>query len=1852
MTHGHSGQVDVAAGDAWNLGTFAADAGDFQELRSELAPGARVDLYACNVAAGVAGQAFVNQLSAATGAVISASDDVVGTAPGGDFNWEYVTKSVPRPADLLSVERLSKLDAFALDDAYEYNDSFFYATPLGSFSSGGRNTWSNLSILHDNPFTSYDGYTDYDYYDFALNQTGKAGDFVQIAFNNQNGYYSSDAQLFLYLYNSSFVQIGSAQAVGDSEAVSLQGLAAGTYYILVDGLDIYTTNNNYSLEISTQPLGYSPTQILDAYGFDQNGVNQITFANGTVPGDGKGQTIAILDAGYDPGFLDTTDPNYNNSDLAIFDRTFGLPDPQTFKQINNLGLSEDPTTIGETSLDVEWAHAIAPEANILLFDFGSGGSGLTGLMDEVQYVTTNYPGVSVVSISYGEGEYALDQQEWYETGFDSYFQKAGMTFVVASGDTGAYGDDPNGDPYGFTPAWPAASPDVLAVGGTNLSINADNTYGSEIGWGHGPDNPLYPTLGSGPQGGSGGGVSAYEPEPNWQQQVLPQGIDFIDGRAVPDVSWNADYATALPVYYSNVCTHGSDSVGWTAWGGTSIAAPQWAGLLAIVNQGRAQAIQPALTGYTETLPALYNLANNSTTYARDFHDITSGNNGYPAGTGYDLVTGLGTPIANNLVPDLVNYESQLVVTSEPQSSVTAGSPLINFTVKVEDGFNDVVTSYNGLVKVALANNPGGSTFNPITMTAHNGVATFSGLALNKVSTGYTFTATADSLTPTTTTTITVTPAAVSQLVITAQPPQPPGSVAVGVPFGLTIAAEDQYNNVNPTYATSVTIALLNNPGQSTLSGTLTVNPVNGVATFSGLTLNNIGNGYTIQATSGSLTVTTNPFNVTARPTFVWANPAGGDWNTPSNWTGGVVPGMNDNAVIPDSFGSITVTYSSGTSEIHSLTDAETLQISGGSFQIDVASTANNITQTGGTLTGAGDLTVSGTYAWSGGTQSGTGSTILAPGAQMNISGSVTAGRAIDDTAAGAAINWTGGTVAGTLNNPGQLTINTTTAYAHLAGTLNNTGTIIWTGGTYLVLYFDGGTLNNQSGGTVNSQVDNTFYLNSGSPQIMNAGTFEKTGGTGTTSITVPFSNSGAVQVQTGTISFNTTVSVSAGASFSGGGTLLISGGTLSINGAASAASLTQVGGTLNGAGNLTVSGTYAWSGGTQSGTGSTILAAGAQMNISGSVTAGRAIDDTAAGAAINWTGGTIAGTLNNPGQLTINTTTAYAHLAGTLNNTGTIIWTGGTYLVLYFDGGTLNNQSGGTVNSQVDNTFYLNSGSPQIMNAGTFEKTGGTGTTSITVPFSNSGAVQVQTGTISFSTTVTVSAGASFSGGGTLLISGGTLSINGAASAASLTQVGGTLNGAGNLTVSGTYAWSGGTQSGTGSTILAAGAQMNISGSVTAGRAIDDTAAGAAINWSGGTIAGTLNNPGQLTINTTAYAHLAGTLNNTGTIIWTGGTYLVLYFDGGTLNNQSGGTVNSQVDNTFYLNSGSPQIMNAGTFEKTGGTGTTSITVPFNNSGTVQVQTGTISLADGGTQSGNFHTNSSTSLLFAGGTHTLGAGTSFTGAGTAGVTAGTVSVDAAVAATNFSQSGGTLQGSSNLTVSGTYAWSGGTQSGTGSTILAPGAQMNISGSVTAGRAIDDTAAGAAINWTGGTVAGTLNNPGQLTINTTAYAHLAGTLNNTGTIIWTGGTYLVLYFDGGTLNNQSGGTVNSQVDNTFYLNSGSPQIMNAGTFEKTGGTGTTSITVPFSNSGAVQVQTGTISFSTTVTVSAGASFSGGGTLLISGGTLSINGAASAASLTQVGGTLNGAGNLTVSGTYAWSGGTQSGTGSTILAAGAR
>ena len=162
---------------------------------------------------------------------------------------------------------------------------------------------------------------------------------------------------------------------------------------------------------------------------------------------------------------------------------------------------------------------------------------------------------------------------------------------------------------------------MLSVGGTSLSIDSAGNYIGEVGW-------------SNSNGATGGGPSAIEPEPGFQE-----GVQSTGARGTPDVALDADPNTGVYVYDSYY--YG----GWLQVGGTSLAAPVWAGLISIANQGRAANKLNTLSN----VPAdLYSLP------ASDFHDVTSGNNGYAAGPGYDFVTGLGTPKANVLVPALAS----------------------------------------------------------------------------------------------------------------------------------------------------------------------------------------------------------------------------------------------------------------------------------------------------------------------------------------------------------------------------------------------------------------------------------------------------------------------------------------------------------------------------------------------------------------------------------------------------------------------------------------------------------------------------------------------------------------------------------------------------------------------------------------------------------------------------------------------------------------------------------------------------------------------------------------------------------------------------------------------------------------------------------------------------------------------------------------------------------------------------------------------------------------------------------------------------------------------------------------------
>lgn len=337
---------------------------------------------------------------------------------------------------------------------------------------------------------------------------------------------------------------------------------------------------------STYQNGYAPSQVKTAYG-----VNQLSYT-------GAGETIAIVDAYGSPSI---------QNDLAAFDKQFGLSAANlTIAYPDGAPKRSNSGWALETSLDVEWAHALAPGANIMLVVANSAST--TALVDAINYATSH--GAQVVSNSWGGSEFSS------EASYDTDFQHAGVVYTASAGDSGAGVE------------WPAASPYVLSVGGTALTINSNGSYGGESAW-----------------SSSGGGTSAYESLPSYQTNWSSV---IGSGRGVPDIAWDADPSTGVAVYDT---TRDQGQAGWFEVGGTSVGAPSWAAMIALADQGRTSPLSNS-----DVMTQLYNLAGttNSSGYTTNFHDVTSGSNGNSALAGYDLVTGIGSPQINNLIPALVS----------------------------------------------------------------------------------------------------------------------------------------------------------------------------------------------------------------------------------------------------------------------------------------------------------------------------------------------------------------------------------------------------------------------------------------------------------------------------------------------------------------------------------------------------------------------------------------------------------------------------------------------------------------------------------------------------------------------------------------------------------------------------------------------------------------------------------------------------------------------------------------------------------------------------------------------------------------------------------------------------------------------------------------------------------------------------------------------------------------------------------------------------------------------------------------------------------------------------------------------
>ena len=307
------------------------------------------------------------------------------------------------------------------------------------------------------------------------------------------------------------------------------------------------------------------------------------------------------------GIIAIVDPYHYataQNDFDTFSRQFGLPastdtvcngSQPCFRMVYATG-SKPHKNCGwnqEAALDIEWAHAMAPRAQIVLVEAASNR--LTDLFQAVDVATRiiqsdSNMGAGEVSMSWSSSEFSTEAQ------FDSHFTNTGVVYLGASGDRGGV----NG--------YPSVSPDVVSAGGTTVNRDSAGTFLSETAW-----------------SGSGGGPSSYESRPSYQNAIVA-----IVGsqRGAPDFSFDSDPASGVSVYDSTRCSGGS---GWLVFGGTSVAAPSLAGIVNLSSHFYGNSGIELSTIYS-------NLGNSS-----DFRDITSGDAGsFSAGPGWDFVTGVGS----------------------------------------------------------------------------------------------------------------------------------------------------------------------------------------------------------------------------------------------------------------------------------------------------------------------------------------------------------------------------------------------------------------------------------------------------------------------------------------------------------------------------------------------------------------------------------------------------------------------------------------------------------------------------------------------------------------------------------------------------------------------------------------------------------------------------------------------------------------------------------------------------------------------------------------------------------------------------------------------------------------------------------------------------------------------------------------------------------------------------------------------------------------------------------------------------------------------------------------------------------
>ena len=928
----------------------------------------------------------------------------------------------------------------------------------------------------------------------------------------------------------------------------------------------------------------------------------------------------------------------------------------------------------------------------------------------------------------------------------------------------------------------------------------------------------------------------------------------------------------------------------------------------------------------------------------------------------------------------------------------------------------------------------------------------------------------------------------------------------------------------------------------------------------------------------------------------WINRAGGDWNVAVNWDTHTVPkGGNAVVAIPTS---CVISNNAGAALSQLFYNSPLC-----------------------TIAGSGSFAMAGLFNWQAGAFNGSGSLMANGGLHLNPPGS------------------------GSLSLTGD--------------SLINSGAATWNGSTAIILG-GGAVLSNTPSGIFDCAGDGTIQNGPGSNLLANAGLFRKLNGTGTTTIQVPFNHSGAVQVQSGTLSLAGGGSSSGNYEVASGASLIFSAG---INNATASSTITGAGefhvtgGTANLYGSITTLGAHSFSGGTIN-LGDNYNPANNDLSIGAcTVNFNGANPVTAASLTVSGYGSLGGSSLVVvSGPMTWNSSFAITGSNSVIANGGLTIGPGGSLLgrtllntasgvwsnsgvgsLVLGMGAVFSNAPAATFDCVGNNIIDQTTGGGTVANAGLFRTIGAPATNVFYVPFNNTGTVEVQsgmlsllaggmnTGTINVFANATLSLGsgspnqpfiqgpgASITGPGQLLVTTSLANAN----------LGGTVNvGGGNIfdggiaNLTGNYVCSnaplsivGGTANFNSSNVIAPSTlTLGLYGALGGSNLV--TVSGPMIWGSGSTITatGTVLANGGLTIGPGDVSLIGAVLVNLGPAVWTNnGTGSIELAGGAVLSNAPSGTFDCVGNGIIENSSGSNTVINGGLFRTTGAPATTTVRVPFINSAVLEVQSGTLSLAGGGSCIGASNSlaeiavSAGATVDFHGGVFVSDSTGIIDGAGNLLVSGGTANLGGTVdllGSNIFSYGTADLTGDYEC-VSNALVIAGGTANFNGHGTVAPATlTLGLFGNLGGSNLV--TVSGPMIWGSGSTITGTggvLAN-GGLTIGPGGVSLVGDVLVNAGPAVWTNnGIGSIELAGSAVLSNAPSGTFDCVGSGIIENSSGSNTVINGGLFRTIGAPATITVQVPFINNGTVELDAGTLFFQ------GGDYTQTGGTTFLNGGNL--------------------------------------------------